>query len=86
MENVKKEIQNQGLDEVDDKIEIELITQSINELYRQVMKLYTTRRQQLRSNRSKLFGTIWSQCTPTLQSEITNLKEYDEKRKEHKCL
>ena len=33
MENIKEEIRNQGLDEVDDKIEIELITQSINELY-----------------------------------------------------
>ena len=86
MENVKEEIRNQGLDEIDDKIEIELITQSINELYRQEMKLYATRRQQLRSNRSKLFGTIWSQCTPTLQSEIINLKEYDEKRKEYECL
>ena len=45
MENVKEEIRNQGLDEIDDKIEIELITQSINELYRQEMKLYATRRQ-----------------------------------------
>ena len=45
-ENDKEEIRNQGLDEVDDKIEIELITQSINELYRQEMKLYATRRPQ----------------------------------------
>ena len=35
IENGKEEIKNQGLDEVDDKIEIELITQSINKLYRQ---------------------------------------------------
>ena len=86
MENVQLEINNQGIYLVVDKYEIKLITQSIKELYIQEMKLYATRKQQLRSNRSKSFGTIWSQCIPTLQPSIINLNEYDEKRKEYECL
>ena len=52
MENDQLEIKNQDLDAVDDKIKIELMTQSINKIFRQEMKFYATRRQQLRSNRS----------------------------------
>ena len=56
--------------------------QSIKELYQQEMRLYAGRKQQLQSNKSKLFGTIWSQCTSTIQSELVNLKNYNEKRKD----
>ena len=61
IENIKHQIDSQGLDLDVDKEEIKLMKQSIKELYQQEMRLYAGRKQQLRSNKSKLFGTIWSQ-------------------------
>ena len=58
IENVLVEIDSQGVDPDNEKCEIDLITQSIKEFYRQKMKLYTTRKQQLRSNKCKRFVTI----------------------------
>ena len=86
IENIKNQIDSQGLDPDVDKEEIKLMKQSIKELYQQEMRLYAGRKQQLRSNKSKLFGTIWSQCTSTIQSELVNLKNYNEKRKNYDCL
>ena len=86
IENIKNQIDSQGLDPDVDKEEIKLMKQSIKELYQQEMRLYAGRKQQLRSNKSKLFGTIWSQCTSIIQSELVNLKNYNEKRKNYDYL
>ena len=69
MENDQLEIKNQDLDAVDDKIKIELMTQSINKIFRQEMKFYATRRQQLRSNRSQ----------NSIQYGVSVLKHYSRK-------
>ena len=86
IESIKNQIDSQELDPEVDKEEIKLTKQSIKELYQQEMRLYAGRKQQLQSNKSKLFGTIWIQCTSTIQSKLMNLKNYNEKRKSYDCL
>ena len=86
IEDIEITIISQCLDKDTDKEEIAIIKESPKHLYQQEMKLYATRKKQLRSNRSKRFGTIWNQCTPTLQSEVINLNEYTSKRMEYDCL
>ena len=58
IESIKNQIDSQELDPEVDKEEIKLTKQSIKELYQQEMRLYAGRKQQLQSNKSKLFCTI----------------------------
>ena len=80
IESIKNQIDSQGFSPTEDKVEIELMKQSIKELYQQEMRLYAERKQKLGSNKSKLFETIWSQYTPTVQSELVNLKNIVKKK------
>ena len=41
---------------------------------------------QLDHNKTKLYGTIWGQCSPTFKSEIIGNEDYKEKIKEFDCI
>ena len=53
------------------------IEDAIQELYSQSMKLFATRRQQLKENEAKIYGIIWGNCTHLLQNEITSMTDYE---------
>ena len=57
------------------------IEDAIEELYTQSMKIFTSRRQQLKENVTKIYSIIWGNCTHLLQYDITSLPKYEEKSK-----
>ena len=62
----------------DDKLsndEKELV-EGISEIVTSELKLFSTRRNILFQNITKLFGIIWGQCTPSLQEDIRGLQDY----------
>ena len=50
------------------------------------IKSFVTQKATLQSNHAKLFGLLWGQCTPALQSDIKHTQEYKEKRDLRDCL
>ena len=49
-------------------------------------KDYVKRMRVLRNNIPKLYGLVWGQCTPGLQSELQGESEYKDKSNEFNCL
>jgi len=54
------------------------ITDDINEIMTSERKLFSTRRNILFQNITKLYGVVWGQCTPSLQEDIRGLKDWKE--------
>jgi len=49
-------------------------------------KDYVKRSHTLQNNLPKLYGLMWGQCTPGLQSELQGDLSYKEKSKDYDCL
>ena len=81
-----KEIDDLGLDPTDDAQEIKELKKSAKEIHAQNLKLFASRRQTLRMNMMKLYGTIWGQLTPAFQTEVTGIDNYQDKSKKFDCL
>ena len=46
------------------------MVESVKELFKSAMSSFSKRRDQLSQNKTKLYGTIWGQCSPALQSKL----------------
>ena len=55
-------------------------------MFKQAMETFSKRRDQLNQNQTKLYGTVWGQCSPVLQSEVIGDLDYKEKSKDYACL
>ena len=60
------------------------LQESMNALYKEEIKMFATRKNILRQNQIKLWGVVWDQCSPALQTEVkgdekftTSLTQYD---------
>ena len=60
--------------------------EAVKELFKQAMSTFSKRRDQLDQNCTKLFGTIWGQCLPALQSEVIGDEDYKTKSKDFDCV
>ena len=54
----------------------EALKKSLDSLYKEEMKLFASRRNVLRQNQIKLWGVIWGQCSPALQTEIKGNEDF----------
>jgi hypothetical protein len=53
-----------------------LMIESLGKLHAEEMKVFAARRAMLRQNKTKIYGVIWGQCRPALQSELMGKQEY----------
>ena len=57
-------IKSEG-DSIDKELE-----ESLNSLYKEEIKMFASRKNMLRQNQIKLWGVVWGQCSPALQTEV----------------
>ena len=84
---MSKMLEEFGLDETNKLDEENADTfEAVKELFKQAMGTFSKRRDQLNQNQTKLYGTVWGQCSPALQSKVIGDLEYKAKAKEYACL
>ena len=84
---LSKMLEEFGLDE-NNKNDVENADtlEAVKKLFKQAMGTFSKHQDQLNQNQTKLYGTIWGQCSPALQSEIIGDLDYKEKSEEYACL
>jgi hypothetical protein len=50
------------------------------------MRVFASRRSVAKQNKTKLYGVIWGQCSPALQSELTGDTDFKEKSSVFDCI
>jgi hypothetical protein len=63
-----------------------LMIESLGKLHSEEMKVFAARRAMLRKNKTKVYGIIWGQCSPALQSELMGEQEYQAMSTSFKCI
>ena len=62
------------------------IVEGIEEIINAELKLFSTRRNILFQNTTKLYGIIWGQCTPSIQEEIRGLIDWEKQSNSYNTL
>jgi len=53
--------------------------ESIQKLYLEEMKVFASRTSVAKQNKTKLYGVIWGQCSPALQTELMGDTKFKDK-------
>ena len=67
-------------------IEDSALKESLDFLYKEEMKMFANRRNVLQQNQIKLWGVIWGQCSPALQTEIKGNDDFLEESNKYNCV
>ena len=76
-----KEMELSADDQKDDAL-----MESIQKLHMEEMKVFAARRSVAKQNKTKLYGVIWGQCSPALQSELMGEPDFKEKSSAFDCI
>ena len=80
---VKKYEEGKMLEHLDEEKEKSILEKKIIEL---ALKRYVDREEIIKENMNKIYGIVFGQCTPSLQSVMKIVPYYEKKSKDCGCL